>query len=171
MTLESIQTVLSIKDPKKQIKNEGKIVFGYKYMLTGHTMDGLCIVEITEQENGNVLARAECANPIEALKQLADNLLCQNKQKSKENLKPLLSEYNSHDYDLRTCSLKEWVNHGFGFTSYGYDKTIIIFKAETGERFGSIMFVSGKSFRNIIRTGESKTFKEALELDFPTEII
>jgi hypothetical protein len=171
MIFEPIQTVLSIKNPKKQIKNREETVFGYKYMLAGHLKGELCVVEITEQDNGNVLARAGCANPIEVLKQLADNLLCQNKQKSKENLKPLFPEHNSHDCDLHTCNLKEWVSHGFGFISYRYDETIVIFKAETGERFGSIMFVSGKSSRNITRIGKSKTFEEALKLAFPTEII
>ena len=170
MEFEPIQTALSIKDLEKQITEGKETAFGYKYMLIGYTKSGLCAVEITEQSNGNILADAEHINPIEALKQLSKNLLCHNK-KNKKGFKPPSSEHDLHDCNLYTCNLKEWACCGFGFISYRYDETTIVFKAETGERFASIMFVNGKSSHNIIRSGESGTFAEALKLAFPTEII
>lgn len=171
MKFEPIQKVLSIKDLKKQITKGEKTVFGYKYMLIGYTINESCVIEIVGQNNNKIMAQAEHINPMEALKQLSRNLLFSNEQKNKNELKPLSPELNLHDCNLRTCSLEEWTNCGFGFISFRYDENTIIFKAETGERFHSIMFVSGKSSNNIIRTGEGKTFEEALKLAFPTEII
>ena len=170
MTLEfePIQTVLSIKDFKKQIGgDDGEIVFGYKYMLIGHIdSDRACVVEIIEKDSNNVLAHTKCANPIETFQKLSGNLLCPNRN-NEENFKLPSSKHYSHNCDLDTCSLEEWTLRGFGFTSYRYDETTMIFRAETGERFGSAFFVSGKSLREIRREGKGETFEKALTIAFP----
>ena len=136
-------------------------------MLIGHTNNRLCAVKVIEKDGDNILAHAECANPIEALRKLSRNLLCPGEQNNEESIELPSSKRHSHNCDLNTCSLEEWTLRGFGFTSYRYDEITIVFTAETGERFSSVMFVSGESLCEIRRKGAEETFEGALKTAFP----